>query len=432
MSFAWPWALLALLAVPLVLGVALVVPAAASARCRPRDLGCARARRRCPDAARGGGASRPPCSCSASPCSASVPPGRRRRSPSRRSSTTILLALDVSGSMCSTDVAPNRLTAAEKAAASFITAQPGGPGSAWSPSPASPACWSRRPTTPTSCWPPCKNLTTARGTAIGQAILTSIDAIADIDPSVAPTGVTWTGHRRAGVRGRRRSWSSPTARTPRASTRRPPPHAGRRAPPARLHDRVRHHDAGAAGLRQLAARRRVRRRFRRWRRLRWRRRPAVVGAAAGRSPLVIDADALQQVADDHRRRVYRAQNADQLQERAGRPAPATITVTHEQVDLAAWFAGLGGLLVAARGRAVAVVEPGPPRPGPTMTEGAQAQPARLRYSVIASLDGYVADRDGRFDWAEPDEEVHAFVNDLERGVGTYLYGRRLYEVMRVW
>jgi dihydrofolate reductase len=54
--------------------------------------------------------------------------------------------------------------------------------------------------------------------------------------------------------------------------------------------------------------------------------------------------------------------------------------------------------------------------------------AKLIYSAIASLDGYVADADGNFDWAEPDEEVHAFVNDLERPVGTYLYGRRLYEV----
>jgi dihydrofolate reductase len=58
--------------------------------------------------------------------------------------------------------------------------------------------------------------------------------------------------------------------------------------------------------------------------------------------------------------------------------------------------------------------------------------ARLIYSAIASLDGYVADADGRFDWAEPDEEVHRFVNDLERPVGTYLYGRRMYEVMRFW
>src|SRR5665809_4792 len=58
--------------------------------------------------------------------------------------------------------------------------------------------------------------------------------------------------------------------------------------------------------------------------------------------------------------------------------------------------------------------------------------AKLIYSAITSLDGYVADEDGNFDWAEPDEEVHTFVNDLERPVGTYLYGRRMYEVMVGW
>jgi dihydrofolate reductase len=58
--------------------------------------------------------------------------------------------------------------------------------------------------------------------------------------------------------------------------------------------------------------------------------------------------------------------------------------------------------------------------------------AKLIYSAITSLDGYVADEDGRFDWAAPDEQVHAFVNDLERPVGTYLYGRRMYDVMRYW
>ena len=58
--------------------------------------------------------------------------------------------------------------------------------------------------------------------------------------------------------------------------------------------------------------------------------------------------------------------------------------------------------------------------------------ARLIYSAIASLDGYIADEDGNFDWAMPDEEVHAFINDLERPVGTYLYGRRMYEMMVGW
>ena len=58
--------------------------------------------------------------------------------------------------------------------------------------------------------------------------------------------------------------------------------------------------------------------------------------------------------------------------------------------------------------------------------------ARLIYAALASLDGYVADEDGRFDWAEPTPEVHAFVNDLERPVGTALYGRGMYEVMVWW
>jgi len=58
--------------------------------------------------------------------------------------------------------------------------------------------------------------------------------------------------------------------------------------------------------------------------------------------------------------------------------------------------------------------------------------AKLIYSAISSLDGYVADERDNFDWAAPDEEVHAFVNDLERRVGTYLYGRRMYEMMRYW
>jgi dihydrofolate reductase len=56
----------------------------------------------------------------------------------------------------------------------------------------------------------------------------------------------------------------------------------------------------------------------------------------------------------------------------------------------------------------------------------------LIYSVIASLDLYTADTEGKFDWAEPDEEVFAFVNDMERGIGTYLYGRRMYETMLSW
>jgi dihydrofolate reductase len=57
---------------------------------------------------------------------------------------------------------------------------------------------------------------------------------------------------------------------------------------------------------------------------------------------------------------------------------------------------------------------------------------KLIYSALTSLDGYTADEDGNFDWAVPDEEVHAFINDLERSAGIYLYGRRMYEVMVGW
>jgi dihydrofolate reductase len=58
--------------------------------------------------------------------------------------------------------------------------------------------------------------------------------------------------------------------------------------------------------------------------------------------------------------------------------------------------------------------------------------AKLIYSALASLDGFVADADGNFDWAEPDEEVHTLVNDLQRPVGTMLLGRRMYDVLVAW
>ena len=62
----------------------------------------------------------------------------------------------------------------------------------------------------------------------------------------------------------------------------------------------------------------------------------------------------------------------------------------------------------------------------------EVEMAKLIYSAIASLDGYVEDEQGKFDWAAPDDDVHAFVNDLERPIGTYLYGRRMYETMVFW
>jgi hypothetical protein len=62
----------------------------------------------------------------------------------------------------------------------------------------------------------------------------------------------------------------------------------------------------------------------------------------------------------------------------------------------------------------------------------EARHGQVSYSTITSLDGYVADEDGKFDWAEPDEEVHSFVNDLYLPVGTFLFGCRMYEVLVAW
>jgi dihydrofolate reductase len=58
--------------------------------------------------------------------------------------------------------------------------------------------------------------------------------------------------------------------------------------------------------------------------------------------------------------------------------------------------------------------------------------ARLIYNAIASLDGFIEDAEGKFDWAAPDEEVHAFVNELQRPIGTHLLGRRMYETLLFW
>jgi dihydrofolate reductase len=64
--------------------------------------------------------------------------------------------------------------------------------------------------------------------------------------------------------------------------------------------------------------------------------------------------------------------------------------------------------------------------------GKEADMAKLIYSTQTSLDGYINDEQGKFDWARPDEEVHTFFNELERPIGTHLYGRRMYETMRYW
>jgi Ca-activated chloride channel family protein len=196
MSLSWPWALLALLVIPLVFAVwwltrsrrrRAAVRVTSIALVRAAMPGRSRWRRRIPVAlltlglaVLAVGAARP---------QATVPV------PS--SSATIMLALDVSGSMCSTDVKPNRITAAEQSASAFIKSQAGGPRIGlvvFSDT----AVVLVPPTTNTQqLLSALGGLTTSFGTAIGEGILTSLDAIAQVDPSVTPTGAT-VSHRRTG------------------------------------------------------------------------------------------------------------------------------------------------------------------------------------------------------------------------------------------
>jgi Ca-activated chloride channel homolog len=343
MSFAWPSALLALLAVPLVLGVAwwsrrrrrrAAVRVTSAALVRAALPGRSRWRRRVPAAllvlglaVLGVGAARPQ-------ATVAIP----------SSSTTILLAIDVSGSMCSTDVQPNRLTAAEKAAAEFITAQPGGAriglvafaGIAGVLVP---------PTDDTDALlAALQDLTTSRGTAIGQAILTSIDAIADIDPAVPPTGVDVTGDPGGTAYaadvivvltdGANTQGVDPQTAAKQAAVRRLRVYTigfGTTTPAPMVCDSSQLGDAPGAG-------------------------PFGGGGGGpfgggpfgggGRNPLVADEAALRQVAATTGGQFYAAKDAGQLQS-ALADLPRAITVTHEHRDLAAWFAGIGGLLIAA-------------------------------------------------------------------------------------
>ncbi|HST63940.1 MAG TPA: VWA domain-containing protein [Mycobacteriales bacterium] len=341
MSFAWPTALLALLVIPLVLGVAwwsrrrrrrAAVRVTSAALVRAALPGRTLWRRRIPVAllllglvVLTVGFARP---------QASVPV------PS--SSTTILLALDVSGSMCSSDVEPNRLTAAEKAAAEFIQAQPGGARIGLVAF-AGIAAVLVPPTTDTKALlDALPNLTTSRGTAIGQAILTSIDAIAEIDPSVPPTGaqvapssadsayaadvivVLTDGANTQGVEPKTAA-AEAAARKLRVytigfGTTTPAPMV---CDASQLGDSAGGPFGGGGG-------------------------GGPFGGGGGRfgGALVADYPALQQVASSTGGQFYAAKDAGQLQS-ALSDLPRAITVTHKDRDLAALFAGIGGLLVAA-------------------------------------------------------------------------------------
>ena len=268
--------------------------------------------------------------------------------------TTIMLALDVSGSMCSTDVAPNRITAAEKAATAFIQAQPHGTRMglvAFS----SIAAEIVPPTSDTSkLTAAMKTLTTSRGTAIGEGILTSIDAIAAVDPSVAPTGATVAPRTGSGYAadtivlltdGANNAGVDPQTAAKEAAARRIRVYTigfGTTTPAPLVCDSSQvgsfgggFGGGGAGGFGYGG------------------------GRDGGANPFFIDETALKQVAATTGGQYYRAMDAGAL-DSALKHLPSTITIARKHIDVADRFAGIGGLLDRRRDRAVAVVEPGPP------------------------------------------------------------------------
>jgi Ca-activated chloride channel family protein len=330
MSFSWPWALLALLVLPLVLAawwLARRRRKRASVRVTSIALvaaavpGRSRWRRRVPTAlvavglaVLAIGAARP---------QATVPEAS--------SSATIMLALDVSGSMCSTDVKPNRITAAEQSAGAFIKAQSGGPRIGI-------VVFSG---TAVVLVPPTTNiqlllsalggLTTGGGTAIGEGILTSLDAIAQVDPSVAPTGATVKRNLGAGYAddvivvltdGSNNRGVDPPVAAKEAAAR------GVRVftigygtdNPAGLEcDGAQFGGFAGGGFGG--------------------------GGAGGGNPFEADYGALMQISKATGGTFYRAQDATQLDSALAK-LPAAFTIVHKHVDIAAAFAALGGLLIA--------------------------------------------------------------------------------------
>ena len=330
MSFSWPWALLALAVIPLtfaawwlarhgrrrasvrVTSIALVSAAAG---------GRSRWRRRIPAAlltlglaVLAVGAARP---------QATVPVAS--------SSATIMLALDVSGSMCSTDVQPNRLTAAEQAAGSFIKSQAGGPrigivvfaGTAYILVP---------PTTNTQLLlSALDGLTTAAATAIGDGMLTSLDAIARVDPTVAPTGATVRHNPDTGY-----ADDVIVVLTDGSNNRGVDPQTAARQAAARG---VRVFTIGYGTDRPAALACS----------------PAQFGGFGGfqgnggfvGGPGAFDTDyaALRRISRTTGGTFYRAQDASELSSALSR-LPDAFTIVFRHIDIASWFAGAGGLFIA--------------------------------------------------------------------------------------
>jgi Ca-activated chloride channel family protein len=234
--------------------------------------------------------------------------------------------------MCSTDVRPNRITAAENAASDFIRSQEGGPriglvafaGTAGLLVP---------PTHDTQkLLGTLRGLITSEGTAIGQAILTSLDAIAQVDPAVAPTGARTENHAGGAgyaadsivllTDGGNNQGVDPQTAARQAANRRVRVFTigfGTTRPASLVCDGSQFGGFGGFGV--------------------------IGGTVGGRNPLSVDEDPLKVIAATTRGKYYRAQQANQLQH-AFRDLPSSITVVYKRTDIAAWFAGAGGLLIA--------------------------------------------------------------------------------------
>jgi Ca-activated chloride channel homolog len=342
MSFSWPWALLALLVLPLVFGTwwltrrrrrRAAVRVTSIALVQSAIPGRSRWRRRIPAALLAVGlailaigAARPQATEAVS-----------------SSSETIMFTLDVSGSMCATDVTPNRITAAEDAAAAFIKSQVGGPRIGIVDF-SSNAALLVPPTTNTQLLlNALAGLTVGGATAIGDGILTSLDAIAQVDPAVAPTGANVKRNAGAGY-----ADDVIVVLTDGSNNRGvDPPTAAKEA--AARGVRVFTIGYGTDNPAALACS------------------PGQVaglggggggggygggyggggnGGFVGGSAFNADFTPLQQIAKETGGTFFRAQDAGQLKTALGK-LPAALTVVHKQVDIAAAFAALGGLLVAA-------------------------------------------------------------------------------------
>jgi Ca-activated chloride channel homolog len=341
-SLSWPWALLALLVIPLVFAVwrltrrrrrRAVVRVTSIALVRTAVPSRSRWRRRIPAAlltlglaVLAVGAARP---------QATVPVAS--------SSATIMLALDVSGSMCSTDVKPNRITAAEQAASAFIESQAGGPRIGLVAF-ASTAVVLVPPTTDIKqLLSALGGLTTSFGTAIGEGILTSLDAIAQVDPSVAPTGATVSRDRGAGYAddvivvltdGSNNRGIAPQTAAKQAADRgvrvftigygtdNPAPLACSSGQFGGFGG-AGGGGGGGGGFGGFGG-----------------------GGGGAGNPLDADYGALMQISRTTGGTFYRAQDAGQLS-RALAKLPAAFTIVRKHIDTAPWFAAGGGLLIAA-------------------------------------------------------------------------------------